>query len=107
MGLSYFYTGYGLSLLNFTAMYWMLRCMALLSTDKPKFHISQCERKRKIHSWIHPLTQLWPKIEWVFPWPTLPPSREFQRNQFGRLCTILLADAQTNRQTNKQADKHK
>lgn len=68
-----------LSLLNFTATYWFLRCMALLSEDFPK---AECPKVKL--NWIRF------KIHRVLPWLVLHPATKFHGNQDERFCAILL-----------------
>lgn len=89
-------------LFHLTAIYWILRCIALLSTDfrsqlpyltmlakwKTKFLDSPCDSDSQQN------------LKGVHPWPTLHPVTKFHGIQCGRFCTILLKVGQANHTKN-------
>lgn len=66
----YFYTGYVLSLLNFTTINWILRCMSLFSTDFAKAKFNSIINIKTTFFKKHPVIASSLK-KYIFLWPML------------------------------------
>lgn len=82
----YFYIGSILSLLNFTVVNWIARCIALLCADirqaRTAYLATAVEAKFILRT--RSVTQICSKIKRVLPWSMLYPDTNFPGNQFGR-----------------------